>query len=125
MKGALFVGIGGFLGSIARYLTGVLVLRILGVRLFPLATLSVNVVGCLLIGLFIGLAEQERLGGQDVRLFLIVGLLGGFTTFSAFGFDTFTMLRGGNISMAMVNVSTNVVFGLTAVWVGVALAKVL
>lgn len=123
MREAFFVGVGGFLGSVARYLTGVLVLRVFGARLFPLATLAVNVVGCLLIGLLLGLAEGERVERQEMRLFLIVGVLGGFTTFSTFGYDTFALLRAGNIALATANVLANVLLGLAAVWLGVMAAK--
>ena len=116
MKNALVVGFGGFIGCIARYLTGVLVLRLFDAPVFPYATLIVNVVGCLLIGLLGGLAENAELISPAMGLFLIAGLLGGFTTYSAFGYQTLTLAHEGRMLLAVLNVLAHVTLGLGAVW---------
>jgi len=123
MKNALAVGLGGFFGCIARYLTGVLVVRLFDAPVFPYATLIVNITGCLLIGLFGGLAENTDLISPELQLLLIVGLLGGFTTYSAFGFQTLALARDGRMLLAVLNVSAHIILGLSAVWLGTLIAK--
>ena len=123
MKNALAVGLGGFFGCIARYLTGVLVVRLFDAPVFPYATLIVNVAGCLLIGLLGGLAENTQLISPEMQLFLIVGLLGGFTTYSAFGYQTLTLAHEGRMLLAILNVSAHIILGLGAVWLGAFIAK--
>jgi CrcB protein len=123
MKNALVVGLGGFFGCIARYLTSVLVVRLFDAPVFPYATLVVNIVGCLLIGLLGGLAENTNLISQPVQLLLIVGLLGGFTTYSAFGHQTFMLARDGRMLLAVLNVSAHIILGLGAVWLGALIAQ--
>jgi CrcB protein len=123
MKNALAVGLGGFLGSIGRYLIGIVVLRLFDAPVFPYATLVVNVVGCLLIGLLGGLAESTQLISPAMQLFLMVGLLGGFTTYSAFGYQTATLAHDGRMLLAVLNVSAHLVLGLSAVWFGGLIAK--
>jgi CrcB protein len=123
MKNALAVGFGGFFGCIARYLTGVLVVRLFDAPVFPYATLIVNIVGCLLIGLLGGLAEDTELISSEMQMFLVVGLLGGFTTYSAFGFQTLTLAREGRMLLAALNVSAHIILGLGAVWLGTLAAK--
>lgn len=123
MKGALFVGIGGFFGSLARYGVGVCVARVFGVQPFPFATLIVNLIGCLLIGLLGEMATRRLLITPDLELLLMVGLLGGFTTFSAFGYQTIALLREEQIGLAMLNVAAHIIFGLAAVWVGVMIGR--
>lgn len=118
----LLVGLGGFAGAIARYGLGGWVHRWAGVA-FPYGTLVVNVLGCVLIGGITGLAESRGVFGAETRVFLLIGLLGGFTTFSSFGFETLQLLRDGQSGYALVNVLANVVLGLAAVWVGWALAR--
>jgi CrcB protein len=117
MLNVLLVGAGGFLGSVARYLTGVLVRQNLSVS-FPLATMTVNVVGCFLIGLVSCLAERQSLHPQVVLL-LSVGCLGGFTTFSAFGMETVSLFRTGHAGMALLNIGANLIVGLASVGLGV------
>jgi len=124
MKNALLVGIGGCFGCIARYLTGLLVERLVEAPLFPYATLLVNVMGCLLIGFLTESAGGISLMRPELRLFLIVGFLGGLTTFSTFGFETLLLTRGEHLWTALLSVAAHLVLGLGAVWVGIALAKV-
>ena len=114
----LLVGAGGFLGSIARYLLGGTILHHTVSSKFPWSTFTVNVLGCLFIGALSGAAEKFDLIGPGARLFLFTGLLGGFTTFSAFGFETFYLLRRGEIVMAALYATASVLVCLLAVWVG-------
>jgi CrcB protein len=113
----LLVGAGGFVGSVARYLIGGLVQGPLG-EVFPYGTLAVNVVGCLLIGGLSELSEARSFLSPDARSFLFIGLLGGFTTFSAFGNETTNLLRDREWVFAGVNVMANVVLAIGAVWLG-------
>ena len=122
MMTVLLVGAGGFIGSVMRYLVGVWVQSWSGNSWIPYGTLTVNVVGCFLIGLIAGLAETRQFLGEGTRALLIVGLLGGFTTFSAFGYETIAMVREGHIAAAAANVGLQVALGLTAVWIGFSAA---
>jgi CrcB protein len=122
MNHYLAVGIGGCLGSLARYwLSGVVQRYSAGE--FPYGILTVNVLGCLLIGWIVGLVEYRQLFGPEARVFLTVGILGGFTTFSAFGYETFALLRDKQHLLALGNVAANVILGLLAVAAGWFLAK--
>ena len=111
MKQALIVGAGGFVGCIARYLVGVLVARLLGAPVFPYATLVVNVVGCLLIGVLGGLAQTTRMLSPELQLLLITGMLGGLTTYSTFGYQAVTLLRNGHLTTAMFFMATHILLG--------------
>lgn len=119
---ATMVGSGGFLGALLRYGLSGLVQRAIPLTTFPLGTLAVNLLGCLLIGLLAGLAESRQLFRPEVRTFALIGLLGGFTTFSTFGFETFALLRSEEFLRAVINVGLHVVLGLALVWAGYALA---
>ena len=123
MKAILLVGSGGFLGSVSRYLLGGWVHRVLGVSLFPVGTLVVNVVGCLAIGFFAGLAESRQVLTAERRLFLLLGFFGGFTTFSSFGYETFSLARGGEMTRAVANIALQLVLGLAAVVAGHQLSR--
>jgi len=120
----VLVGIGGCLGSVFRYLLSGIVQRSFPISEFPFGTLVVNVVGCLLIGLLHGLAETKQIIGPELRLFLMIGLLGGFTTFSTFGYETLALMRDAEVFRAMGNVVLQVLVGLTAVWLGDILGRV-
>jgi CrcB protein len=120
----LLVGLGGSLGAISRYLVSELVARRWSGLAFPVATMSVNILGCLLIGFLAVLAQGSERISDETRVFLIVGLLGGFTTFSSFGHETFSLLEDGHAALAAINVVVQVVVGLLAVWLGVVLARV-
>jgi CrcB protein len=119
----VFVMIGGALGSAARYLVAGAVQRQFGAS-FPWGTLAVNLVGCGVIGF---LMNQSRIvdGGLNARLLLVVGVCGGFTTFSSFGYETLELLRDGEPQRALLNVSLQLVGGLAAVWVGLVAARML
>ncbi len=117
------VGLGGFVGSVLRYLVSGWMQRLSGSSFFPYGTLSVNVLGCLFIGLLSGWAENAELFGPSVRLFLLLGLLGGFTTFSTFGNETVILLRDRETLTALGYVGSHLVLGLGAVALGYTLSN--
>lgn len=121
MKGLLLVGLGGFVGSIARYKLGGLVLHLTAQERFPYSTFAINVLGCLTVGILAGFVERYELFGPEARLFLFTGLLGGFTTFSAFGLDAMFLLRRGELWVAALYVGASVSIGIAAVWIGLKL----
>ena len=122
MKGALInaamIGSGGFLGALARYGLIGFVQRQLPLPAFPYGTLAVNLLGCFAIGAVVGLAETRQLFRQEVRAFALVGLLGGFTTFSTFGYETFAIVRAEEDVRAVYNIGMHVGLGVTLVWIG-------
>ena len=122
MTQLLMVGLGGFLGAVSRFLLADLVQGAAGNR-FPYGTLAVNVVGCAVIGAVTALAETRGGLSDGLRLFLVVGLLGGFTTFSALGNETLALLRAGEVGPAAANVLANVLLAIGAVWVGRLVAQ--
>jgi CrcB protein len=118
----LLIGTGGFVGSILRYLISGAVQTASQSIAFPYGTLAVNVIGCFLIGFFSELAESRGLFSSDTRAFLIMGILGGFTTFSTFGNETMNLLHDGEWTLALLNVGAQVLLGLGGVWIGYILA---
>lgn len=122
MKTALvhiaIIGSGGFLGAVARYGLSGWVHRQIPLTEFPYGTLVVNLLGCFLIGLAFGLVETRQLFGPELRAFLLIGILGAFTTFSTFGYETFVLIREAAFLRAFANVGMNVLFGLALVWLG-------
>jgi CrcB protein len=121
----LLVGAGGFLGSALRYAVSLVTYRAWPQQPIPVATLGVNVVGCLLIGFLAGVSDSRQAIGAGMRLFVVVGILGGFTTFSTFGFESFALFREGETVRAGLNVLLNAGATLAAVAGGYALARVL
>jgi CrcB protein len=123
MKALLLVALGGALGSVGRFkLSGWVLHHTMDWR-FPAGTFAVNIAGCLLAGLLAGLAEKYELFSADIRLLLFTGLLGGFTTFSAFGLETMFLLRKGELLIAGANVALSVAAGLLALWLGLGVAR--
>jgi CrcB protein len=118
---AVLVGSGGFLGALARYGLSGLVQRSSKLTTFPYGTLVVNLLGCLVIGAIAGLMESRQAFGPEFRIFALIGILGGFTTFSTFGYETFAMMRGEEYFRAVANVGTHVILGLALVWLGYVL----
>ena len=112
------VGFGGRIGASSRYAAGRWVNDMAGNPAFPYGTLAVNVIGCLLIGVLAGLVATRNIIGVDTRAFLIVGVLGGFTTYSAFGLETVELIRRGEFFVGLSNVVLQITLGLAAVWVG-------
>jgi CrcB protein len=124
MLNILVVGIGGFLGSIMRYLMVNEVGRHFPASQFPLGTLAVNMIGCFMIA-FIGEAGAGRgFLTAEMRLFLFVGIMGGFTTFSAFGYETFYFIKTSQFHFAFLNVAAQIILGLAAVMLGYLAGKV-
>jgi len=119
----LWVGAGGFLGASLRYALGGFVHRMLPQATFPWGTLTVNITGCFAIGVLAGLAETRHMMGPQLRLFLLVGLLGGFTTFSTFGNETYMLLRNGESQKALASVLISVFCGIGTAWLGHALVR--
>ena len=119
----LWVGFGGFLGSIGRFVMAGALNRFSPVLGFPVGTLAVNILGCFLIGVLNGLAETRSLLGPDIRIFLFIGVLGGFTTYSTFGFESLALLKDGAVLKTSANIILHVFLGLSAVWIGDALGR--
>jgi len=121
--GKLFLaGIGGFIGSSLRYaMTGFVQQWSRSID-FPYGTLAVNLIGCFLIGSLSQLAESRGVFTADSRTFVFIGILGGFTTFSAFGNETMNLWRDGENTLALANVAAHLILGLGAVWASRALA---
>jgi fluoride exporter len=111
------IAIGGALGSVARYMLSTFVLRATG-TLFPLGTFVVNVIGCLVFGAIVGAASQRVQLAPALRLFLLTGILGGFTTFSSYAFESFTLVRDGQFLWASLNIAGQVIAGLAGMWAG-------
>ncbi len=114
----LIVGAGGFIGSSLRFVIGGAVHRLEMFATFPLGTLVVNVMGCLLIGFLGGLAEIRGVLDPGQRLFLLIGVLGGFTTFSTFAFETFELAQDAEMLGAAINTLLQVLLGFGAAWLG-------
>jgi len=122
VKTLLFVAIGGALGAVLRYSISSGVYNWFG-RAFPYGTLVVNVIGSLAIGLLSVLLIEKFNVSQDIKLGLVVGVLGALTTFSTFSWDTVDLLQQGLIQRALLNVLLNVVVCIAAVWVGTLWAR--
>lgn len=116
----LWVGLGGFVGSIGRYVLGGAAQRGLALAGLPAGTLVVNVVGSLLIGLVSGFFDFHRGPELSHRLLLVAGVLGGFTTFSAFSIESLQLLETAGFPRLLLNIAANVVLGITAAWLGYA-----
>lgn len=123
LRSALLVGVGGFVGSACRYLLGGWVHGAIPFASFPYGTLLVNVSGCFLIGVLGGLTDSRQALGPDGRLFVLLGLLGGFTTFSSFAYETLALARDADYVRAAANVAAQLVLGLGAAWVGLSLVR--
>ncbi|HZV71107.1 MAG TPA: fluoride efflux transporter CrcB [Saprospiraceae bacterium] len=116
MKILLLIGTGSFIGGVCRYLLSQWIQpKSLGT--FPVGTLIVNLTGCLVIGIIFGIAEKGNIS-NEMKLFFATGLLGGFTTFSAFSNETFTLLNAGHYSQAIMYVLASVLIGLLATFLG-------
>ena len=119
----MLVGIGGFIGAVSRYAVGGWVHRWLNSPWFPYGTLTVNILGCFIIGIIGGLAETRQLFSPEIRLLTMVGFLGGFTTFSSFGYESLGLLRDGQFAGMLWNIGLQVVLGMLAVWLGLNLTR--
>jgi CrcB protein len=121
----LLVGLGGFAGAVARYALGGWILHHTLQEKFPWSTFTVNVLGCLLMGVVSGWIERPDWFTPAVRLLLLTGLLGGFTTFSAFGLETVHLLRRGEPWIALAYALSSVIVCMAAVWLGMKAVELL
>ena len=119
----LLIGLAGLVGTLLRYWLSGVVARRYG-ETFPTGTLLVNVVGCFLAGLLFYLMQERFLVNQTLRTIIMIGFLGGFTTFSSYGLQTFTLLRDGEFAYAGLNMVVSNAVGLLMVWAGYTVAKV-
>ncbi len=115
------IGMGGFLGAVGRFWLSGLAQRYSD--RFPLGTLSVNLLGSFMLGLLATLFLEKVVVGQELRLFLLIGLLGAFTTYSTFSLETLNLIRTGEWLFAGSNILANVIGTLISVWAGVSIAK--
>lgn len=122
MRQILIVGGGGLVGAILRYLTVNWAQRQF-VSAMPVGTLIVNIVGSFLIGLLMTLSRETGLISPELRLLLVTGLLGGFTTFSAFSYETLGQLTGQSPALGVLNIMLNVGVGLAAAWGGIVVGR--
>lgn len=124
MLNILLVAIGGAFGSVCRYLTGLLMTRLLGTA-FPWGTITVNIVGSFAIGLLTELVARRFNASMEMRLLLVVGILGGFTTFSSFSLDTVALIEKGAVATAVIYVFASVAISLAATFAGFAVGRAL
>jgi fluoride exporter len=125
MQRILLVLLGGAFGTGLRYFLSLAIYSIVKEPRFPWGNLAVNVSGCFAIGVLAELFEARLLVSPTVRVALLTGVLGGYTTFSSFAFETLSLLRDGEVGLAMLNVSASVLLGLAAVWAGMRAAQLL
>ena len=119
----LLVACGGAIGACLRYGAGLLIAR--PTSLFPWATWSINVLGCFLAGVFFALIQRYPVLQNETRLFVMVGLFGGFTTFSSFGLETFQLFRQGQMSMAVMYSLSSLIVGVLCLAMGFYLFQIL
>lgn len=122
MQKVLFIGLAGLVGTVGRYALSGVIARRFG-ETFPAGTLVVNIIGCFLAGLLFYLLQERNLVSPTTRTIVMIGLLGGFTTFSSFGLQTFTLLRDGEFWFATLNLVGSNFLGLLMVWAGYTLGK--
>src|SRR3954447_16900108 len=118
----LLIALGGSIGAVARYGLAGFVQRFT-TPYFPFGTFVVNIVGCFAFGIIAGAAEHRFSVGSEARAFLLIGILGGVTTFSSFTFETFQLLRDAEIVRASLNAAGQIVIGLFAMWLGFVLTR--
>jgi len=124
MQKTIFIALAGLVGTLLRYWLSGFVARKYG-ETFPWGTMAVNLLGCLVTGAVYFLSEDRFLVSPTVRTVILIGLLGGFTTFSSYGLQTFTLLRDGEFGLGILNMIASNVLGLFMVWIGYVLARVL
>ena len=124
MQSYMLVFLGGGIGAAARYWLSGLIHERLGSG-FPYGTLVVNIMGCFIIGLVMGSMQERFLSHPSLRLFLTIGILGGFTTFSSFSYETIAMLKDGEIAFASLNILASVLCCISGTWVGLIVGRTL
>jgi CrcB protein len=121
----MIVGAGGFIGSALRFVVSGWVQRLAATSVMPYGTLVVNVLGCLALGFLGGIAEYRQMLEPGQRLFLMVGILGGFTTFSTFAFESISLMQDAEIARAVANTTAQIILGFGAAFAGYILARIL
>ena len=124
VKSILIVGLGGFIGTVARFLIS-RYFQVNFTSVFPWSTFVVNIIGCLLIGIIYGISEKGNVLSPEIRLFLTVGICGGFTTFSTFSNDAFALIREQEWFRFALYASLSVFIGLMAVYIGRLIIKLI
>ena len=124
MQKTIFIALAGLVGTLVRYWLSGFVARQYG-ETFPWGTLVVNLIGSFLAGAMYYLADERFLISPALRTIILIGFLGGLTTFSSYGLQTFTLLRDGEIGLATLNIAVSNVLGLLMVWAGYVAAKAL
>ena len=124
MQKTIYIALAGLVGTLLRYWVSGFVARRYG-ETFPWGTMTVKLLGCLVTGAVFFLTEERFLVSPALRAVILIGLLGGFTTFSSYGLQTFTLLRDGELGLAILNVAASNILGLFMVWVGYSLGRVL
>ncbi|MFT3794199.1 fluoride efflux transporter CrcB [Flavobacterium sp.] len=122
LKTITLVAIGGAIGSVLRYLTSVVTQKYVS-SVFPWATLITNIIGCFLIGLLMGWLSKNQMEDSNLKWLLVTGFCGGYTTFSAFGFENISLLQNHHSAMAFGYIALSIIAGLLAVWGGLFLVK--
>lgn len=123
MEHILSIGIGGAIGAVLRYCMGNILTKALGSS-FPYGTFCINIIGCFFMGLLMTIIVDKGLLSPTWRLFLCVGLLGGFTTFSSFSYETLTLLQEGNLLFALLYAGGSVCLGILAAFLGILAADI-
>lgn len=118
MGNIIIVGLGGFAGAILRYLVSGYIQNLSEKVAFPYGTLAVNITGCFLIGIFSQLVESQAGLSSEIRTFLVIGLLGAYTTYSTFSNETMNLLQNQQVFLALMNIGTHLILGLSAVILG-------
>ena len=124
MQKTILIALAGLVGTLARYWLSGVVARQYG-ETFPWGTMAVNLIGCFLAGAIFYLTEERFLLSPTLRTIILIGFLGGFTTFSSYGLQTFTLLRDGEVGLATLNIAVSNTVGLLMVWAGYVMCKAL
>jgi len=123
VKEVLAVGFGGMIGSVLRYVLSQLISRYAVGSVYPYGTFIVNLLGCFGVGCFFVLLQKIDLSSDVLKLLLITGLFGGFTTFSAFGIETVTLIKNGNFTVALIYVFSSILLGTFFTYLGIRLCS--
>lgn len=121
-RAIILVALGGGLGSLLRYMTSVWVQKYFQ-HIFPLATFLTNITGCFIIGILVGIFSQSHESNTDMKLLLITGFCGGYTTFSAFSLENVNLIQSGHSLLAFTYIALSIGLGFLAVWLGITITK--